>query len=301
MQAANETKKGVINALCAYTLWGIAPIYFKLLSMVPAMEILVHRIVWSFVLLVAIVLLMGNWSKVRAIYRDRKKLAWLFFTSLILAANWLLFIWAVNNDYILEASLGYYINPLFSVALAMLFLGERLSRWQLVAVALAMVGVLIQLISLGSVPYVALGLATSFGVYGLLRKKMPVDSLPGLLIESFWMLPLGLLYWAFFAESATSNMMLNDMSLNVTLIAAGLVTTAPLLFFTAAAKRLPLTTMGFFQYVGPSIMFVLAITVYNEQLIFEKMLTFAFIWSALVIYSIDSLKKRRQRKRQANS
>ncbi|NMP16042.1 EamA family transporter RarD [Thalassotalea sp. Y01] len=301
MQAANETKKGVINALCAYTLWGIAPIYFKLLSMVPAMEILVHRIVWSFVLLVAIVLLMGNWSKVRAIYRDRKKLAWLFFTSLILAANWLLFIWAVNNDYILEASLGYYINPLFSVALAMLFLGERLSRWQLVAVALAMIGVFIQLFSLGSVPYVALGLATSFGVYGLLRKKMPVDSLPGLLIESFWMLPLGLLYWAFFAESATSNMMLNDMSLNITLIAAGLVTTAPLLFFTAAAKRLPLTTMGFFQYVGPSIMFVLAITVYNEQLIFEKMLTFAFIWSALVIYSIDSLKRRRQRQRQANS
>ncbi|WP_371187950.1 EamA family transporter RarD [Thalassotalea maritima] len=296
MQPTSEHKTGVINAICAYSLWGIAPIYFKLLSSVSAAEILVHRIVWSFVLLLVIILAMGNWSKVRAIYREPKKLGYLLLTSAILACNWLIFIWSVNNGYILEASLGYYINPLLSVALAVLFLGERLTKWQGIAVVLACTGVVIQLFSLGTVPYIALALASTFGIYGLLRKKRPVDSMPGLLIESAWMLPFALLYWLLFIDSGSANMLENSASLNVTLIAAGAVTTAPLLFFTAAAKRLPLTTMGFFQYIGPSIMFVLAITLYQEQLVFEKMLTFAFIWGALVVYSVDSLRKRKKRK-----
>lgn len=284
-----ETKKGAINAICAYTLWGIAPIYFKLLEGVSADEILVHRVIWSFTLLLVVVLVLGQWRKVQKIISNRKALLMLFVSSLVLGLNWFTFIWAVNNNHLLEASLGYYINPLFSVLLGMIFFGERLRKWQIVAVLLALVGVFIQLFSLGTVPYIAIALAISFGIYGLLRKKMPVESLPGLLIESAWLLPLGILYWLVFLDSSSSNMLNNTSSLNITLIAAGLVTTAPLLFFTGAAKRLTLAALGFFQYIGPSLMFVLAVTLYNEALVFEKMITFGFIWVALIIFSFDSL------------
>ncbi len=243
---------------------------------------------------------MGNWLKVKAIFQQPKTLLWLGFTAVILAINWLIFIWAVNNNHILEASLGYYINPLLNVALGMIFLGERLSKWQGVAVLLAFIGVMIQLISLGSVPYIALALAVSFGVYGLLRKKLMVDSVSGLFIESAWLMPAALIYWMMFLDTPTSHLTNNDMNLNLLLVAAGIVTTAPLLFFTGAAKRLTLATLGFFQYIGPSIMFIIAISVYQEALVFEKLITFAFIWSALVIYSLDSYKKHRITKASIN-
>ncbi|TKB45520.1 EamA family transporter RarD [Thalassotalea mangrovi] len=297
MSQHNQTKSGVINAICAYTLWGIAPIYFKLIQHISASEILMHRIVWSFALLALIILVMGKWSKVQTILSQPKTLMWLGGTALILAANWLIFIWAVNNGHILEASLGYYINPLLNVALGMIFLGERLSKWQIVSVALALIGVMIQLLSLGSVPVIALSLAASFGIYGLLRKKLMVDSLAGLFVESAWLLPIALLYWMVFLNSPTSNFANNPMDLNTLLIAAGIVTTAPLLFFTGAAKRLTLATLGFFQYIGPSIMFVIAISVYQEPLVMEKLVTFGFIWSALVIYSLDSYRKHRNNKK----
>lgn len=297
MPQQDQSKSGVINAICAYTIWGLAPIYFKLLQQVPATEILMHRVVWSFVLLVAIILAMGNWPKVKAVFQQPRTMIWLGITAVILATNWLIFIWAVNNNYILEASLGYYINPLFNVALGMIFLGERLSKWQGIAVLLAFVGVMIQLVSLGTVPYIALALAASFGIYGLLRKKLMVDSVSGLFIESAWLMPAALIYWMLFLDTPTSDLMENDTNLNLLLIAAGLVTTAPLLFFTGAAKRLTLATLGFFQYIGPSIMFIIAISVYHEPLVFEKLITFAFIWSALVIYSLDSYRKHRANKK----
>ncbi|MDN3652785.1 EamA family transporter RarD [Thalassotalea ponticola] len=299
MQQNTDTKVGIINALCAYTIWGLAPIYFKLLTHIDASEILVHRMVWSLVLLLTIVLGLGHWHKVKSIFRSTKTLLMLGCTSLILATNWLIFIWSVTNDHILEASLGYYINPLFSVALAMLFLGERLSKWQIVAVVLALLGVLIQVISLGTVPIIAISLATTFGLYGLLRKKMAVDSFPGLTIEAAWMFPLAVLYWTFFIDSPSSNMFENTFQINMLLVLSGLITTAPLLFFTAAAKRLPLTTMGFFQYLGPSIMFLLAVFIFDEPIVGEKLLTFAFIWAALAIYTTDSLVKHKKRRQLA--
>lgn len=291
MTQVNDNNSGVFNALAAYSMWGLAPLYFKLLEHVSAPEILVHRIIWSFVLLVIIVLAMGNWRKVQRILVNPKMLAWLLLTSVILGANWLIFIWAINNDHLLEASLGYFINPLFSVALGMIFLGERLRKWQKIAVLFALSGVIIQLISVGNVPIIALGLAGTFGIYGLFRKKLMVESVPGLLIESALMLPLAIVYWLVFMDTPTSNMMINDSALNITLIAAGLVTTAPLICFTAAAKRLSLATLGFFQYLGPTIMFILAFILFKEQLIFEKLLTFVFIWFAIAIYSWDSIRK----------
>lgn len=286
-----HSKSGIFNALGAYLLWGFAPIYFKLLTEISAGEILMHRVLWSSAFLLLMVIIMKKWRTFTAICCQPKILANLALSASFLAVNWFLFIWAVNNDHLLDASLGYYINPLFNVALGMIFFGERLKRNQVIAVALAVTGVFIQLITLGSLPLISLALAGTFGIYGLLRKKLQIDSFIGLLIESLLMLPIALVYWLFFVDSHSSNMLSNPTSLNITLIMAGIVTTAPLLCFTAAAKRLSLTTLGFFQYLGPSIMFLLASFYYKETMKSAELVTFMFIWAALAIYSFDSLLK----------
>ncbi|MGN4934523.1 EamA family transporter RarD [Aeromonas rivipollensis] len=289
-------RQGIIYALCAYTLWGLAPIYFKTISAVPAAEILTHRMIWSCALLMVMTLLARQWHKVQAVLRQPKVLLTLAFTSVTVGGNWLLFIWAINNGHMLDASLGYYINPLFNVLLGMLFLSEKLRRLQWWAVGLAVVGVAVQLIAFGSLPWIALVLASSFAIYGLIRKKLALDALTGLLIETMIMLPPAAIYLWGFADSPTSHLTQNDWHLNLLLIAAGAVTTAPLLCFTAAATRLKLSTLGFFQYIGPSLMFILAVTLYGEELALDKMITFGCIWSALVLFTLDGLHsgKRRQ-------
>ncbi|ASX10168.1 TPA: EamA family transporter RarD [Aeromonas dhakensis] len=294
-------RQGVIYALCAYTLWGLAPIYFKTIAAVPAAEILTHRMIWSCALLLVLTLLGRQWHKVQAVLRQPKVLLTLAFTSITVGGNWLLFIWAINNGHMLDASLGYYINPLFNVLLGMLFLSEKLRRLQWWAVGLAAIGVAIQIIAFGSLPWIALVLASSFAIYGLIRKKLALDALTGLLIETLIMLPPAAIYLWGIADSPTSHLTQNDWHLNLLLIAAGAVTTAPLLCFTAAATRLKLSTLGFFQYIGPSLMFILAVTLYGEALALDKMITFAFIWSALVLFSLDGLRsgKRRQAAEQA--
>ena len=286
-------RQGVIYALCAYTLWGIAPIYFKTISAVPAAEILTHRMIWSCVLLMVLTLAGRQWHKVQAVLRQPKVLLTLAFTSVTVGGNWLLFIWAINNGHMLDASLGYYIHPLFNVLLGMVFLSEKLRRLQWWAVGLAVIGVAVQLIAFGSLPWIALVLASSFAIYGLIRKKLALDALTGLLIETLIMLPPAAIYLWGFADSPTSHLTQNDWHLNLLLIAAGAVTTAPLLCFTAAATRLKLSTLGFFQYIGPSMMFILAVTLYGEELAMDKLLTFACIWSALVLFSLDGLRSGR--------
>lgn len=298
MQLSREQKIGGSFAVSAYTLWGIAPLYFKQLDFVPAMEILLHRIVWSFLLLALILTALQQWPKVQAVLRQPKLLAAMLGTALLLAGNWGLFIWAVNNGHMLDASLGYYINPLLNVLLGMLFLGERLRKLQWTAVALAAIGVLFQLLTYGSLPWIALVLAGSFACYGLFRKKLAVDAISGLFVESLLLLPLALWYWWSVADSSTANFMTNSLSLNLTLMAAGIITTIPLLCFIAAARRLQLSTMGFFQYIGPSFMFVFGVFLYQEPLASERLLTFGLIWSALLLYSLDTFWQLRQGRRQ---
>lgn len=289
-----EYRKGIALALCAYFLWGIAPIYFKLLHSVSASEILAHRVVWSFVFMIILMQFIGGFSKLRALFKQPKQLGVLAVTSVLIAGNWLLFIWAVNNDHMLDASLGYFINPLFNVLLGMIFLGERLRKLQWFAVALAGVGVLIQLISFGSIPLVSLALAGSFGFYGLLRKKVNVDAKTGLLVETALLLPIAVIYLLVTLDSASASMLSNSLDMNLLLIAAGIVTSVPLLCFAGAATRIPLSMLGFFQYLGPSIMFILAVSLYHEPFDLEKGITFGFIWCALVIFSIDMLYKRKK-------
>jgi chloramphenicol-sensitive protein RarD len=285
-----EQKKGVLLALSAFIMWGIAPIYFKQLIHINALEILAQRIIWAVVFLIVISLFSRQLYKTIEILKQPKQLAILSISACLLGFNWGLFIWSVNNNHMLEASLGYYINPLINVLMGYLFLSERLRKRQGLAVALALSGVLIQLISFGSVPYIALSLAVSFAIYGLLHKKTYIESIPGLLIEALMLLPLAIFYWIFMEPSVTSNMVANDTTTNLLLLSAGIVTTLPLLCFTAAAKRLQYSTLGFIQYIGPSLMFILAVQFYGETLGLKEYITFGCIWLALLVFSWDSLR-----------
>lgn len=293
MTTEQESRQGILLAIAAYTMWGIAPIYFKAISQVPALEILSHRVIWSFILLAVLLHIGRRWRGTRDICRSKSKMLLLISTALLVGVNWLIYIWAVNSNHMLDASLGYYINPLLNVMLGLIFLGERLRKMQWFAVALATCGVAIQVIIFGSIPTVAIALALTFGFYGLLRKKIKVDAQTGLFIETLVMLPAAAIYLLWIADSATSDPSLNTVTLNMLLICAGIVTTLPLLCFTGAATRLKLSTLGFFQYIGPSLMFLLAVLVYGESFTIDKAITFAFIWSALVIFSYDGLKAKK--------
>ncbi|WP_133408127.1 EamA family transporter RarD [Parashewanella tropica] len=294
----NEHQKGIALAVCAYVLWGIAPIYFKLLESVPATEILLHRVIWSFVFMIVLMSFIGGFSQFRQLFRKPKKLLVLACTSVLIAFNWLLFIWAVNNEHMLDASLGYFINPLFNVVLGMLFLGERLRKLQWVAVTLAVIGVVIQLISFGSIPIVSIALASSFAIYGLVRKKANVDAKTGLLVETALLLPvvIGYVFYQFAVHDVA--FMDHPLDTNFILLMAGIVTSVPLLCFAGAAIRIPLSMLGFFQYIGPSLMFILATFLYHEPFTAEKATTFGFIWLALIIFVSDLLLTRKRRQQQ---
>ncbi len=291
-----NAKKGVLLAIGAYTMWGVAPIYFKSITFVPALEILSHRVIWSFFFLAIIIHFSHQWRNVASIFQSKSKMLYLFATAILIGGNWLIFIWAVNSNHMLDASLGYYINPLINVLFGMMFLGERLRKLQWLAVTLAAIGVIIQIALFGSVPVVAFSLAISFAFYGLLRKKVHVNGQTGLFIETLVLLPIAFIYLTWFADSATSSMTNNNMNLNLLLISAGIVTTLPLLCFTGAATKLKLSTLGFFQYIGPSFMFLLAVLMYGEAFSADKAITFVFIWGALVIFSYDGLAQGRKRK-----
>ena len=284
-----QTRQGIGYALGAYFIWGIAPAYFKLVKEVPATEIMTHRVIWSALFMLVLITLTRNWPQVRSVLAQPKKVLLLALTAVTIGGNWLLFIWAVNNQHMLEASLGYFINPLINVVFGMLFLRERFRRLQWLAVLLATTGVLVQLWQFGSLPIIGLGLALSFSLYGLVRKKIQVDAQSGMLIETLWLFPLAAIYLFGFADSATSHLGANAMSLNLKLIAAGIITTIPLMLFAAACARLRLSTVGFFQYLGPTLMFLLAVIFYGESLTPDKMVTFGFIWLALAVFIVDAV------------
>ncbi|KAJ9434511.1 MULTISPECIES: EamA family transporter RarD [Pantoea] len=286
---SQQTRQGIGYALGAYFIWGIAPAYFKLVKEVPATEIMTHRVIWSALFMLLLITLTRSWAQVRSVLAQPKKVLLLALTAVTIGGNWLLFIWAVNNQHMLEASLGYFINPLINVVFGMLFLRERFRRLQWLAVLLATTGVLVQLWQFGSLPIIGLGLALSFALYGLVRKKIQVDAQSGMLIETLWLFPLAAIYLFGFADSATSHLSTNAMSLNLKLVAAGIITTIPLMLFAAACARLRLSTVGFFQYLGPTLMFLLAVLFYGESLTPDKMVTFGFIWLALAVFIIDAV------------
>ncbi|POD69031.1 EamA family transporter RarD [Pseudomonas syringae group genomosp. 3] len=294
MQAANP-RRGYILGLSAYTIWGLFPLYFKAIAAVPAIEIIIHRALWS--ALFGLIVLMfwkhpGWWRDLR---NNPQRLAVLALSGTLIAANWIVYVWAVNNGRMLEASLGYYINPLVNVLLGMLLLGERLRRLQWVAVVLAATGVAQQVWYVGSLPWISLALALTFAFYGLIRKKAPVAALPGLVVETWMLVPLALIWLTLNPTAVTAQAEFWTTTQAIWLAAAGPVTLIPLVCFNAAARHLPFTTLGFLQYIAPTLVLLLAVLLYGEHLTTSTIITFAFIWAGLAVYSVDIWLKSRGR------
>ncbi len=281
---------GVGFAASAFLIWGISPIYWKALRAVPALEIILHRMVWSFFFLVPLIIIMRRWQEFIDTLKNHRTLLILLFTALIIGGNWLLYIWAVNHDHLLQASLGYYINPLVNVVLGMVFLKERLRAPQILAVVLATAGVLYLTIYYGELPWIALALAVSFGLYGLIRKVAPVGSVVGLAVETL-LLSIPALGYLFYLDSQGQGSIFRvSLKLDLLLMGCALVTAIPLLFFTLGARRLYLSTIGLLQYIAPSCMFFLAVFLFHEPFSSVQVVTFIFIWTALAIYSTDSVR-----------
>lgn len=288
MQAEKELHKGLVLALSAFLLWGLAPIYFKAVSDISPLEVLSHRILWSVLILIVVVFWRRQWTVLRNLGWSTVKP--LLFSSVLVSCNWLVFIWAVGQGRILETSLGYFINPLISVFLAMLFLGERLRRLQMLALAFAALGVMNQIIIVGSLPWVALALAISFGLYGLIRKQLSVDPVLGLLLETLLLLPLALGYLLYLAQTGKLVFGQAGAGINALLMFAGLVTTLPLLLFAAGTQRLSLTVMGVAQYTAPSMTFLLAVLWYQEAFDSRQLFTFLFIWAGLALFTFEGFR-----------
>jgi chloramphenicol-sensitive protein RarD len=294
MQTAN-LRRGYILGLSAYIIWGLFPIYFKAIASVPALEIIIHRVLWSALCgsLLLLVWKHPNWW--RELRDNPRRLAVLALSGTLIAANWMVYVWAVNNGRMLEASLGYYINPLINVLLGMLLLGERLRRMQWLAVVLAATGVAQQVWHVGSLPWVSLVLPLTFGFYGLIRKKAPVAALPGLVVETWMLVPLALAWLLFNPMAMSAQPAFWTTTEALWLAAAGPVTLIPLVCFNAAARHLPFTTLGFLQYLAPTLVLVLAVAFYGEHLSTSTLITFAFIWAGLALYSVDAWVNLRRR------
>lgn len=278
--------------LGAYALWGVLPLYFKALVHVGATEIVAHRILWSLLFLGALATLWKRWPRIRAALANPRIALTLLLTAVLIGINWLVYIYAVVSGHVLEGSLGYYLNPLVNVLLGVFLLKERLSRMQKAAVFLAGAGVAILAFGAGEAIWISLTLAASFAVYGFLRKVAPVESLEGLWIETLFLAPLAL-GWVFWLSQSGDSGFLDSRLTDLLLILGGALTAIPLLLFTAAAKRLPYSTLGFLQYVAPSMQFLLAVLVFGEPLTTAHMICFAAIWVALAIFVGEGVRTHR--------
>lgn len=287
--------QGVLFGLGAYLVWGFFPIYFKLLATVPALEVLCHRIVWSLLFLVPLCAATGKVADLRAICADRKALLLLGCTTLLIATNWLVFIMAVSAGKILESSLGYFINPLVNALLGGLFLGERLHRLQQVAIGCAACGVFIRTLQVGSIPWIALILALSFGFYGLLRKRAgTIDAIAGLTIETALLALPAFSYLLYRSATGAAAFPGPIASINLLLPLSGVITAIPLLWFAAAARRLRLTTIGFLQYMTPTLHLIIAVALYGEAFSAREFTAFALIWCGIALYTFATLRSLRQ-------
>jgi len=289
-----DARDGVITGLIAYTSWGFMPIYFKFVSAVPVTEVLAHRIVWAVPFGALIICARRQWPEVRRALTHKVMLFWLCVAALFVAVNWLMYIIAVQRNEIFQASLGYYINPLMYVVVGVMFLGERLHGLQIAAVLSATIGVLILTFSGGEFPAIALTLAFSFTIYGVIRKKVVVGGMPGLFVETLVLSPIALIWLIWLIQSNQPSFGTGDLGLSALLILAGPLTVIPLLCFALAARRLPLTTIGFMQFIAPTLHFLVGLY-YGEQLTTPHLICFILIWIAVGLFSADALRANRGR------
>jgi len=280
--------KGILYGIGAYALWGFFPIYWKILHNVPALQLLGHRISWSFVLLLIYILVTKQWAGFRAYAFNKKALGIYSIAAVLLSFNWLIYVWGVNAGFIVETSLGYFINPLLSVLLGVLFLRERLRPMQWVPVGIAAIGVGYLTFVYGRLPWIALSLAFTFGFYGFVKKLSPLGSLYGLTLETGLVFPIALVYLAFMNAGGTGAFLHDGTLVNVLLIGGGIVTTVPLLMFASAAKQIPLTVVGLLQYIAPSLQFLIGVFIYKEPFDHAHLIGFSIVWTALIIFAVES-------------
>jgi chloramphenicol-sensitive protein RarD len=281
--------RGFVYGIAAYMLWGFLPLYWKALQDVPAGEILANRIVWSFVFVILLLTLRGSWRWLRPALKQRRVLLTFTATALLLGTNWFIYIWAVNAGFVIETSLGYFINPLINVLLGFVFLQERLRKGQMAALALAVAGVLYLTFSYGAFPWIALTLAFTFGFYGLLRKTAPLGATEGLALETAVLFLPALALMGYLNQTGSGAFGQEGWQTSLLLMGVGVITAVPLLLFAAAARRITLTNIGLLQYIAPTIQFLLGVYVFNEAFGPERLAGFIMIWTALIVYSLESL------------
>ena len=286
---------GIWYALGAYVLWGLFPIYWKWLQHVPALQVIGHRILWSFVLLTIVILVSKKWVEFRSSL-TRRVLGVYLISGLLLSVNWLVYVWGVNNGFVVETSLGYFINPLLSVLLGLIFLRERLRPEQWLPVGLAALGVIYLAWAYGSFPWISLSLAFSFGFYGLVKKLSPLGSLHGLTLATGLVVIPAIIYLLYVEGAGQGSFGHAGIRSDLLLIGGGAVTTIPLLMFASAARRIPLTMVGIMQYIAPTLQFLLGVFVYNEAFTITKLIGFSMVWIALIVFWVEGVLARRAQK-----
>ena len=289
----NDTKQkraGVGYGLAAFLSWGVLPLYFKAVASVPSLEVLAHRVVWSLGFLLVLTLARGRWLAFVALFKNRRTQITLMITTVLIAINWGVFIWAVANGRLVEASLGYFITPLINVLLGFVFLKERLRPMQFVAVGLATCGIVWMTANLGHPPLISMTLAVSFGFYGLLRKQVPASGIQGLTAETMMLAPVAIAWMVWRQREGELVFLHTTTRLDLLLFAAGVITALPLIWFAESARRLRLATMGFLQYLAPSFQLLLAVAVFGEPFTRDHAVSFGLIWIALALYTYDTVR-----------
>lgn len=287
--------RGVLYGISAYLMWGFFPIYFKALQVVPSLEIMLHRVVWSFIFIASLIILRREWPKLKESLRNPRLLLVYTLSALLLATNWLVYIYGINSGQVVETSLGYFINPLVSVALGVIILRERLRPLQWAAIGIAALAVIYLTVQVGSPPWIALALAFSFGLYGLIKKIAPLGALQGLSLETALLFLPAALYLLYSYFQGTGAFGREGLSVTILLALAGIITALPLLLFSSAARAISLTLLGILQYIAPTVQFLLGIFLYNELFTLTRLVGFSLIWVALLIFTFEGLNERRKR------
>lgn len=285
-----DDKMGMIYASLAFISWGILPIYWHYMEQVPALQILAHRFVWSFVFVAILVTWRKQWHLIKEVLSSKKTILFVLAGSIFMSANWFIYIWSVTNDRVIEASLGYYINPLISIAFGMLFLKERLNRWQTISLCLAMISVIILTINYGQIPWVSISLALTFALYGLFKKLVEADAIISLALETIFITPFAIVYLLFVESNGTGSLAHVSTLIIFLLIISGILTAIPLLWFGIGQKRVSMFTMGFLQYIAPTINLILGVFFFHESFTSIEFISFSFIWLALVVFTFSHIK-----------
>lgn len=295
----SEQKQGILFAAGAYLMWGLIPLYWKQVQHVSSLEILAGRVIWSFIFTAAFILIIKQskhlLADIKELWASQLQFWLLFVASLIISLNWGVYIWAVNNDHLLQASLGYYINPLISVLFGLLFFKESLSKATVIAVVIAAIGVGYQAILGGSIPWVSLTLALSFAFYGVIKKKIPLDATRGLAIETLFILPIAIVGYMYLMQTTDIAFSNVDLKTNLFLIGSGIVTALPLVLFAKGAQKIPLYLMGFIQFLSPTMSLVIGIFIFKEPFTMTELFTFSCIWLAVIIFSASKFIEARKR------